>query len=857
MTSGRSGARIGRFVLLIAAASVLGAASSTFARGSDKGSGGSADSGKRAQTPAKDELAVWRVKWQQLQAAPDSVPIGDHWRVCELKFRFRHYRDLFECLDLMDARTVRLDAKTPEHRYAPVLIGWMRSQAYAEVGEDDKALSSAETAWEHLPQDYRDASSGVSECHSFWQTVGYWICRMARNDEFQEVAIEAGGEVWEERNSYDLYAGLNNPAGLDLRSQSIAMSLDAQRAMLHLHRGEIVPGKEAIAELDKWMHGYGRRFATTAFALSIGPMYGLGDYAGVVKAYGRLKRDRRIEKVALAFNRVITLGLTYVGDHIFSVSDSRRFATALEDVSNDFLNAASLARLGQTARARKAFDAILAAPEVRDMGSIYWAALYERSQIALKDGQRAQALGLLEQAADAIERVRNTITFEAGKIGFAASKQDVYAALVNVLAQSGDWQGAFIAAERAKGRALVDLLAQVHDLPPPQNAGDRVRELLASAQVNETDTTLPDSAEAAATRGIILTSRGELAQTAPETASLLSVQSASAGEIGARLQSGEALVDYFEAGGTLYAFLLNGAEVRGFRLQAPALEDKVRKFRAAIESRDASTAAQARQLYDILLRPLARELNATTLTVSPHGVLHYLPFAALMDGDQYLVDQYSLRITPSATALVYLKSDRPEKLGKLLALGNPDLGNPRFDLPHAQEEAVQVAQMFANSRALVRGDASKAAVRELGSSFSILHFASHGVFDSDRPLNSGLELARGVEADGRLSVADLYSMRLDAQLVTLSACQTGLGRILSGDDVMGLTRGFLHAGARSIVASLWSVDDAATAELMISFYRNLDEYGAREALRLAQLQTRKTHPDPVFWAAFEVMGSAN
>lgn len=804
------------------------------------------------KAPPKDDLAPWNAKWSQLQKAPDSVSLADHWRVCELKFRFRHYRDLFDCLDRIDARTSLLDPKSPQRRYAPVLAGWMRSQAYAEVGEDAKALSAADLAWDQLPPDYHTVTGNVTECHSFLQSVGYWFCRMARKDEFQDMAIEAGGEVWEQRGSFDLYAGLNNPAGLDLRSQSIAMSLAAQRAILHLRRGESGPAKEAIANLDKWKHG---RFALTAFKLSIGPSYGLGDYAAVVEAYRALRRNRRVEKTMRVLSHVVSLGFDSI--HVFSLADSRKFATALEDVSDDYLNAASLARLGKTAEARQAFDAILATPEVRDMGSVYWAALYERSRIALQEKQPAQATRFLEQAVDAIERVRNTITFESGKIGFAASKQDVYAALVNVLAQSGDWKGAWLAAERAKGRALVDLLAQVHDLPPPQNAGDKVRELLARAQSNENDVALPETAELASTRGIIVTSRTELAQSAPETASLLSVQSASAQEIGSHLKSDEALVDYFEAAGTFYAFVLNDRQLKGFKLNTPAIEEKVRSFRAAIESRAPSTPAQARELYDMLVRPFASELTAPTLTVSPHGVLHYLPFAALMDGDQYLVDRYSLRMTPSATALVYLKTDKPDKVGKLLALGNPDLGNPKFDLPHAQEEAVQVAQMFPNSRALVRLEASKTAVRELGSSFSILHFASHGVFDSDSPLNSGLELARGTESDGRLTVTDLYSMQLDAQLVTLSACQTGLGRILSGDDVMGLTRGFLHAGARSIVASLWSVDDAATSELMINFYRNLDEHGVRDALRIAQLETRKTHPEPMFWAAFEVMGSAN
>jgi len=228
----------------------------------------------------------------------------------------------------------------------------------------------------------------------------------------------------------------------------------------------------------------------------------------------------------------------------------------------------------------------------------------------------------------------------------------------------------------------------------------------------------------------------------------------------------------------------------------------------------------------------------------------------LPDGESYLLDRFSLRSIPSASTLVYLRVAQPKKLGKLLALGNPDLGQKALDLPNAQAEAVKVAAMFPDSRALVRAEASKSAVKELGNGFAILHFATHGKFDSAAPLSSGLYLAKGTEPSGTLTVGDLYSLRWDVDLVTLSACETGLGKVANGDDVIGLTRGFLYAGARSIVASLWEVDDAATAHLMEHFYANLASHDKREALRLAQIETRQQYPQPWFWAAFNILGRA-
>ena len=250
-------------------------------------------------------------------------------------------------------------------------------------------------------------------------------------------------------------------------------------------------------------------------------------------------------------------------------------------------------------------------------------------------------------------------------------------------------------------------------------------------------------------------------------------------------------------------------------------------------------------------------MKQRNVLIVAHGPLHYLPFNALHDGNGYLIERYSLRLLPSASVLKYLKGVRPQTTGTLLAFGNPDLGDPRLDLKHAQTEAQDVAKVLPNSRALVRREASESAFKRYGEGFKYLHIASHGTFNADSPLTSALLLAKDSTNDGTLTVGELYSMRLNADLVTLSACETGLGKIANGDDVVGLTRGFLYAGSRSIVASLWKVDDEATAYLMTRFYGALKGTSKREALRLAQLETRKKYPHPYYWAAFQLTGEAS
>ena len=150
---------------------------------------------------------------------------------------------------------------------------------------------------------------------------------------------------------------------------------------------------------------------------------------------------------------------------------------------------------------------------------------------------------------------------------------------------------------------------------------------------------------------------------------------------------------------------------------------------------------------------------------------------------------------------------------------------------------------------------------ELGQ-YRMIHFATHGLLDSEHPELSGLVLSlvdeHGAPVNGFLDLADVYNLNLSAELVTLSACETGLGKDVKGEGLVGLTRGFMYAGARRVVASLWRVDDAATAELMGRFYKGMLQEGLQPtvALRQAQIQMSKQErwADPYFWGAFTIQG---
>lgn len=521
---------------------------------------------------------------------------------------------------------------------------------------------------------------------------------------------------------------------------------------------------------------------------------------------------------------------------------------------------------GRIDEARKGYDDLLKIPQVRANGEIHWQLLDDRARIAERDGQNALAIDLYRQSIAVIEQQRLSIATEANKIGFVGDKQAVYGRLVDSLLRAGRVEETFDVVERAKGRALVDLLARKEATSTPvfstRRAGAAVTRLQSAsrdavAQVS-LDMARAGAEPAAGTRTAaspLATLVGELQASDPELASLVSVSSVPVAEIQRRLLPGEVLVQYYVFGTRLYTLVVSAAAVDVRTASADGLEEQVRRFRASIESTTEPVQAQAAALHERLLGPVRDRLGDGGLLIVPHGPLHYLPFAALHDGQGWLVQRRPLRYLPSASVLRFLREPATAGLPQMLVLGNPDLGDARYDLPSAAVEAEAVARMSPGSRLFVGKAASEEAFKSHAASHRIVHVASHGEFNAAQALQSRLLLAPSGGHDGSLTVAELYELQLDADLVTLSACETGLGKVLSGDDVLGLTRGFLYAGSRNVVASQWQVDDAATAELMQRFYGHLRAgTPKREALRLAQVETSRGRPHPFFWAAFFLTG---
>ncbi len=329
-------------------------------------------------------------------------------------------------------------------------------------------------------------------------------------------------------------------------------------------------------------------------------------------------------------------------------------------------------------------------------------------------------------------------------------------------------------------------------------------------------------------------------------------------EISAALPPDTALLQYFFVGQDLLAWAVTADGLRQphhKELDVKALEREMRTFHDACFRR-LSHQALGERLSARLLSPFSEILEScSNLIIVPYGLAHTLPFYVLPWQGRPLIESHTLSYLPSASMLQFLTSatQQGQRLDRILTIGNPTgmayrsllTGEVRSQrsLPHSATEARFIAGLFPKGKALVGDEATEEVVRaHLKQDYPVLHFATHGYLSESAPLLSSILLAKG-EA---LSLYELMGMQLDADLVVLSACRTALGEVTGGDDVLGLTRGLLAAGAKAAVVSLWPVDDASTSLLMREFYRRLDDGRTpAEALRSAQNHLRALSADEI------------
>lgn len=552
----------------------------------------------------------------------------------------------------------------------------------------------------------------------------------------------------------------------------------------------------------------------------------------------------------------------------------------------------------------------------REMGSRPGEAttLTLRARVERDQKRLGEARSDMETALATIESLRDQFSNRDLRTTFFSTRQDYYAFLVDLLMEMGEPAAAFEVNERSRARVLLDTLQEAR-LDPHQDIPLELlnrkrsveRELRALAQRPSAKSRLDEQ----------LKELGEIEaairRSSPRRTGLLAPEPLKLDDVRQRvldfqtvllqvaLGEERSFAWLVDAGGIVPATLpprrrfeqltsgiLSALEARSTIKPGESPEQHQARVRAA----DGRFARQSAELSTLLLGPFREKLSRTRrLLIVPDGALNYVPFAALpLPGRATpLISEIEIVRAPSASTVAALRTAETSIVPRRLAIAvaDPvfDAGDPRSTLRPAADsslsrgsagygrlrfsavEAENLASFDpARSRVLSGFEANRAAILSGAlRGYRIVHFATHAEIDNSRPALSRIVLSglddHGRNIDGSLRLFEIYDLRLDAGLVVLSACRSALGREVRGEGLLGLTRGFLYAGASSVVASLWDVEDRSTATLMREFYSNLivRKLNPAAALRAAQrtmaADTRWSHP--YYWAAFHLQGDWN
>ena len=627
----------------------------------------------------------------------------------------------------------------------------------------------------------------------------------------------------------------------------------------------------------------------------------LGSHGRALGLLGQLDEARRLlgeasELYAAEGNRLEAAYMTLIeAQLLYAEGNYQRAAEAALNAEPPFAEARTWGRLllarwvrGEALRAagqpaaQALLESTLAEAHARELSQITYRCLTSLGLLAQSVGDVEAARAAFEDSVAIIEALRAPLPAEEFRAAFLSDKLTPFSELARLNLARGTPDGAaraFEYVERARSRALVDLLAGVvnaYSRPRDAFEADLLAQLAQFreelqwyySQINRADVAVARSPEAtedlyAAIRdreAAVLDIRRRIEQRGGQLPGRVA-QQLNVEHLQRALDEEAALVEYFSLDGHLLAFLVTdeGVEVipdlgiehevdsavaqlrfqidtlrfagRGVRRHAAQLTDRARRHLA--------------DLYETLLQPIERRLGDRRLVIVPHRALNYVPFHALYDGHQYVVERRSVSYAPSAAVLLHCLQLQQRPIAQAVLVGVAD-----EQIPRVRDEVMAIAEILPTSTVLLDGAATAAAVRELAPRADVLHLACHGQFRPDNPLFSSLHLG-----DGWMTVRDAYELDLGCALVTLSACETGVSAVAPGEELMGLSRGFFSAGTASLLVSLWTVDDASTAELMTGVYGGLrDGLRPADALARSQRELIERYGHPYYWSAFAVHG---
>ena len=580
---------------------------------------------------------------------------------------------------------------------------------------------------------------------------------------------------------------------------------------------------------------------------------------------------RHLEKAAAEFDRL--------GDPVAA-------AAALNQIAD--LEAGA----GRSAAAESLYRAALARLGVRVVPDVSWRIHVGLAGVRARQGGVEEAAKELRASIADIERVGSSLRLPERRSELLSDKWLPYQRLAALELDRGRVAASFAVSEALRAREMVELLSFGRVASPRDTAADliareqdlrrRIGEMARAVDLAAPDRRLLRGPEVVRAGGVSREAllqaqaayaalRLEIRERAPRHAALVSPDAITWQIVAKRLGPDEAMLEYLLSDTGSFVYVITRDTLAGIRLDVTQhdLARRVEFARGALEPRgaalDAMWHAPLRRLHRDLIEPIEATgllTGKTRLTIIPHAELHYLPFAALIETDgppRFLVQRYQLSLAPSASVWIGLG----KAMGRGTGSGRLALA-PHLDrLPASGQEVATFGRVGGSDvRVLTGAAATEAAFGREAPTRRLIHLATYGVLNKQNPLFSFIDLAPNGRHDGRLEAHEVFGLTLVADLVVLAACQTALASgamtdVPPGDDWVGLSRAFLTAGAKNVMASLWAVQDRATATLMQRFYElyrdGADPAGTLAAAQRAMLAKPAT-AHPYYWAAFEVIG---
>ncbi len=752
------------------------------------------------------------------------------------------------------------------------------SQDHGNIGLCLLGLGQVDEALAHL-----DQSIGLATQAGMQQDQAYWM------------RVKGDGLV--EKGRYDL--GLESYRAALATYENVNAQAELVEALRNSGQLHLVLGDPASAERDfkralDLAQSIGLARGITLSLISLGDLElrrKQPDAAIVLYEQARQRAAAARVQHALALS-LLRLARVHRPEQQFALAtaETDQSLVIAREIGAPDLEAEALYSRAELARLQKHFGAALETYQAAQSAGarigdpeLLWQIHFGRARAQEASGDVGAAVASLEAAIELIESVRGRLRESRFRSGYLEDKFEVYLELMRLQLQQGKTADGFATAERLRARSFVEQLGGRASVP--LSAVDQRRE----AELRERVRRLQQALENTKEDGIpVYPERAmdrfsqELARAEKEYAVFLDDHArihaasgalTSAPSIQRLLAADQALIEYVVGPESVVVFLLTSREiaVKSLPLRESDLSARILLLRDLIRRPgDDRWRKPAARLSAELLDPLERSGwldGVRRLYVVPHGALTYLPFALLPrpaagPGD-LLIDHYVVAYLPAAAVLLREPSGADAE-GSMLAVA-PSRG----DLRHTREEARLIDAMFQpKARMLIGGEATESQFKRLAGGFRVLHLATHGYFNGFNPLLSGLELEPDQNDDGMLQVYEILDLPLQADLVTLSACDTALGsgyftELPVGDEFVGLNRAFLAAGSASVMATLWKVDDRASVSLMKNFYGRLSRPGgdgdAASALALAQRSLRRSPQldHPYYWAAYVVVGQTD